>query len=312
MVETVLQSGGAVTGVAGTVRIDGSTHRLEVRARQVVIAAGALRTPLILQRSGLGHPVIGRHLRLHPVATIGARLPGDVTMWRGTSQATRSLAFLGGEVAGGQAPHGFVIESAPGTPGLIALAFPWEGTQEFATLMEGIRQFAPLIGIVQDRGGGTVRWSRAGTARIDYGVATEDAAMLRRALIEMGRIARAAGARELVALGTPPVWYRSGATRGPMVARSGCSNHASPSSRSRRTGGRSSRRTRWAAVGPERMRAGIRRSTGPRARGIRARPGGAGPLRRRCVALPDGVRDEPDADHDDPRPQGGTSRPGRG
>ena len=40
---------------------------LVVRAPQVVVAAGALRTPAILEASGLDHPAIGRHLRLHPV-----------------------------------------------------------------------------------------------------------------------------------------------------------------------------------------------------------------------------------------------------
>ena len=45
-------------------------RRLTVRARQVVVAAGALRSPAILIRSGLGHPAIGRNLRLHPVPVV--------------------------------------------------------------------------------------------------------------------------------------------------------------------------------------------------------------------------------------------------
>ena len=215
-VTRVLRSGGRVTGVQGTVRIAGLVHPIEVRAPQVVIAAGALRTPLVLAASGIEHPALGRHLRLHPVAVIGARMPGDVSMWRGTTQATRSLAFIGaGDDAGTESPHGFVVESAPGTPGLIALAFPWEGAEEFGALMGRIRSFAGLIGIVQDAGGGRVRWSRAGRPRIDYRVADDDAAMLRRALVEMARIARAGGAQELVALGTPAAWFgRGGFARG--------------------------------------------------------------------------------------------------
>jgi choline dehydrogenase-like flavoprotein len=207
-VETVLRSGGRVTGVSGTVAVDGASHRLEVRAPQVVLAAGTLRTPLVLLRSGLRHPMTGRNLRLHPVAVIAARLERDSAMWRGTTQAARSLAFLGaGSDGSPDAPHGFVIESAPGTPGLIAMAFPWEGADPFNRLMGSIRCWVPLIGIVQDRGSGRVRWSRAGTPRIDYVVAKDDAAMLRRSLHEMARVARAGGAQELIAVGTPPAWY---------------------------------------------------------------------------------------------------------
>ena len=212
----VLHARGRVDGVQGTVVVDGRPHPLEVAARQVVVAAGTLRTPLVLEASGLDHPAIGRNLRLHPVAVLAARMPGEVTMWRGTMQAVRSLAFLGaGSEERPDAPHGFVIESAPGTPGLIALAFPWDGAEQFTGLMERIRSFAPLIGIVQDEGSGRVRWSRARRLRIDYRVSDRDAGMLRKALVEMAHIARAGGALELVALGTPAAWYgRTGFARG--------------------------------------------------------------------------------------------------
>ena len=70
---------------------------LRVHARQVVIAAGALRTPAILQGSGLGHPAIGRYLRIHPVAGILLRMPDPIELWRGTMQGARSLQFVDAE-----------------------------------------------------------------------------------------------------------------------------------------------------------------------------------------------------------------------
>lgn len=207
-VDRVLRQGDRVTGVQGTVRLADGPHPIEVRAQQVVLAAGTLRTPLVLLASGIGHPATGRHLRLHPVAVIGARMPGDVAMWSGTTQAIASLAFLrAGADTASDAPHGFVVESAPGTPGLIALAFPWGGADEFAALMGRIRSFAGLIGIVHEQGSGRVRWSRARRPRIDYRVSDRDAAMLRQALVAMARIARAGGAVEQIALGTPPAWF---------------------------------------------------------------------------------------------------------
>ena len=64
-----------------------------MRAPQVVFAAGALRTPAILEASGLTHPAIGRHLRIHPVPVIAGLFDEPIDMWRGTMQAARSLEF---------------------------------------------------------------------------------------------------------------------------------------------------------------------------------------------------------------------------
>ena len=140
--------------------------RVVVRARQVVVAAGALRTPAVLERSGIGH--------VEP-------RPGD-------DQAR------------------YTIESASGHPGLLALAFPWEGSDAFASLMDGSRFFAPLLAICRDLDGGRVSLTRTGRVRIDYRISPRDAVTMRAALATMARVARGAGATELVALGTPARW----------------------------------------------------------------------------------------------------------
>ncbi len=101
-----------------------------------------------------------------------------------------------------------VIESAPGHPGLVALAFPWEGSEAFSSLMDRSRFFAPLLAVCRDLDGGRVSLTTAGRVRIDYRVSSRDAVTLRAALGTMARVALAAGATEMVALGTPPRWYR--------------------------------------------------------------------------------------------------------
>ena len=69
-------------------------------------------------------------------------------------QAARSLEFGTARRPG---RNGYVIESAPGHPGLIALALPWEGTDAHAELLGRIRHVAPLIAITRDGGEGRVR-----------------------------------------------------------------------------------------------------------------------------------------------------------
>ena len=208
-VDRVRIEGGRATGVDATVTLGGVPRRLVVHARQVVVAAGALRSPVVLLRSGLDHRATGRHLRLHPVTVLAAFLDDDVLMWHGTAQAMGVLAGLESPATPAGREGGFIVESAPGTPGLIALVFDWEGREGFARLMGGVRRVAPLIGIVADEGSGRVRLSRAGRPRIDYAVSAADRRTLQRALAACARIAWAGGSRELLAVGTPSAWLRA-------------------------------------------------------------------------------------------------------
>ena len=150
-----------------------------------------------------------------PCPSSAPACPQPVRMWRGVLQAARSIEFADPGPASadgiGPAHGGFLIESAPAHPGLIALAFPWEGRAASDALLAGIGHHAPLIGITADRGHGRVRLSRHGVPLIDYHLAPEDASTCRRALVEMARLARAGGAAELLAVGTPPAWLREGA-----------------------------------------------------------------------------------------------------
>jgi choline dehydrogenase-like flavoprotein len=197
---------GAMAGVAGHLApaahdaSPGSpTRPFTVRAAQVVLAAGALRSPAILQASGIEHPAIGRYLRLHPVPVVGAIHEEPVDMWRGTMQAVRSMEF-GNDEPGRRR---YVIESAPGHLGLLALVLPWTGSASHAALMARARHFSPLIAITRDGGEGRVRLTRAGRVRIDYRLDDLGRATARHALVAMARLARAGGAREVVAIGTP-------------------------------------------------------------------------------------------------------------
>lgn len=186
---------------------DGAAGRLvTIPAPQIVLAAGALRTPAILERSGLEHAAIGRNLRIHPVPVVAARMDEPVEMWRGPLQAARVDEFLDPRAG----PLPYVIETAPGHPGLMALALPWEGAEDHAALAGIARYLVPLIAVTRDGGEGRVRATKHGGVRIDYRLDAPGEATLRHALGSMARIARAAGAREIVALGMPPRWFGRG------------------------------------------------------------------------------------------------------
>jgi len=187
------------------------TRLLRVQAPQVVLAAGALRTPAILQGSDLGHPAIGRHLRVHPVSGVLTRMPTPVVLWRGPMQGARSAQFVDGEP--GRA--GYVIESAPGHPGLIALAAPWEGAAAHGDLMADIRHVGALLAVTRDGGEGRTSLTRAGRVRIDYRLDAIGVATLRHAVASCARLARAAGALDMVVPAADPIWFRGATGSGP-------------------------------------------------------------------------------------------------
>ena len=210
-VTRVRHRNGATVGVSGLLSPTG--RPFAVRAGQVVVAAGALRTPVILERSGIAHPEIGRNLRLHPVVVLAARMPGTVDMWRGPLQAARVVEFArpGRRGSAVEPAHGgFVIEAAPAHPGLAMAAFPWTGRASALELAAGLGRHAPLFAIIRDHGAGRVRAGPRGRARITYRLDRRDASSARRALVELARLGRAAGAEELLALATPSRSWRFG------------------------------------------------------------------------------------------------------
>ncbi len=211
LVERVERQGqpGWATGVRGTLRdADGVPGRpFRVRARTVVLAAGALRTPLVLIASGVTHPELGANLHLHPAVVVAARMPQRVETWIGPLQAARSLEFArpGPASADGIGPAhgGFFIETGPAHPGLASSALPWDGGQAGRNLMRAFPFIVPLGAALRDTSAGRVRWSRARRPRIDYQLADADRRTVARAKIELSRLGRAAGALELITAGTP-------------------------------------------------------------------------------------------------------------
>ena len=205
--ERLVFENGAVTGAITTLGTRAGTPRaLEIVAKTVVVSGGALRTPVLLQRSGLTHPAIGKNLRLHPVSLVAGVFDEPVEMWRGTMQAAKSSRFIDPD----EERNGYIIESAPGHPGLLALGIPWSSRAEHERLMKLGRFIAPFLAIVKDDAGGTVTASRAGFAEINYRTTPRDERGLRHALRSMSRIAEAAGASEIIAAGSPPMsWRRS-------------------------------------------------------------------------------------------------------
>ncbi len=85
----VLVEDGRATGVGCIAQAgNGRTHSYRVRANQAtIVAGGALGTPELLLRSGLGGRQVGRNLHIHPACWVGARYEEEVRGWDGVMQS---------------------------------------------------------------------------------------------------------------------------------------------------------------------------------------------------------------------------------
>jgi choline dehydrogenase-like flavoprotein len=194
--ERIDVSGRRVRGVSGRVVAPFTgepSHRFRVEARALVLAAGCMATPLLLQRSGdlaNGSGQVGRNLQFHPGIAIMGIFPDAVHPEFGATQGYQSLQFL---------REGFKLETLWAPPALLAMRMPGSGLALERRLAELPRAAIwDAIGACH-RSLGHVA-PRRGTLdpRLVWHLHPADLGVLARALYVLAEIFFAAGARSIV------------------------------------------------------------------------------------------------------------------
>jgi choline dehydrogenase-like flavoprotein len=200
-------SGSRVTGVQAVHRSSrGASFPVQIRARAIVAAGGAVQTPALLLRSGFRTRGVGRSLRLHPTTAVSGEFAHDIRPWAGPPQTVVVRRFLDLEGSG----TGFWIEAAPAHPGLFAMSLPWtNGLEHHRWMRERYRRSSATIVLLRDPGAGTVRIDREGRPLVDYALTASGRALMIRGIQETGRILAAAGARSLGTLHADRVEVRA-------------------------------------------------------------------------------------------------------
>ena len=187
---------GRVAGVVARV----GHHTLTVRARAVVLAAGALNTPALLLRSGLGGRAAGQYLRIHPVTALWGRFEERVDPWTGRLQTRYSDEFADLDGQG----YGFRFETAPVHPLFPAGFVGWEDGASFKRDILGLGHLAVAGILLRDRDHGRVTVRRDGSPLWKYRISDYDRAHIREGVRRGAEWLAEAGAVRDLHLDDPP------------------------------------------------------------------------------------------------------------
>jgi choline dehydrogenase-like flavoprotein len=196
-VDTVLIEQGQAVGVKAKVvnTETGETHKVTVRAKAVILAAGTISTPAILLRSQVENKHIGQHLKLHPVSTVAGVYNEKIYPWKGVMQSAYCDEFAYLDKA-----YGYKLEVAPVHPGLLGLATPWYNAREHRDMMLDASHTGTIIVLTRDKGEGRVGIDRDGEPVVDYQTSVYDRRHLLHGLKQAARVHFAAGARRVLTL----------------------------------------------------------------------------------------------------------------
>lgn len=191
-VEELVHAGGRVTGVRGRVlaTADGPAGwDFSVRARAVVLAAGAIYSPLLLQASGLARRggLVGENLRIHPSARVVAMFPHEVVGHRGVPQGYHVSEFE---------RDGIFIQGMFLPPGVESPSVPGIG-REFEERMERYRHLGSFGCLISDVGAGSVTRLPGGLPLMRYDLGPRDHDRMLRGIARVAEGFYAAGATEV-------------------------------------------------------------------------------------------------------------------
>jgi hypothetical protein len=158
----------------------------------VIVACGAIHTPLFLRRNGLGldSGELCRNLAIHPATAVRALFDEPIDMARGVPQSYFVDEF---------ADEGIMLEGAAGPPDYAAMSLPFAG-ERHRDLMLRYQHMSQFGLMVSDVSRGSVR-ERFGRVEIRYDLCREDVATFQRGVERLCELYAAAGASVLF----PPV-----------------------------------------------------------------------------------------------------------
>ena len=186
-------SGRRVTAVhAVATDSDGIQKPVRVRAGLVVVAAGAVQTPLLFQKNKLGNSSgqVGLNFACHPSLAVFGEHDRNVYGWIGAT-----LSAQAGDVEN-PLKGGYLLEAGMVGPVITSAWVDGGVGAEFVEFMENSHKFQAAVTLIHDHNVGRV-YLDGGRKRIEYDLDDRDFESVREALRGTAQIYFAAGARRV-------------------------------------------------------------------------------------------------------------------
>jgi len=191
-VENVIVKNGTATGVIATQKTATGSESFMIKAKRVVVAAGAIHTPALLMRSGLSHPYLGKNLCLHPVMVALGIYEQKVEPWYGPMMSVVSDAFT--QIDGN---YGFKIETPPAHVGMMSTALPWQNGAQSKELMLQAPYLGMFLILCREKFGGEVKVGKRKRPMVHYKLNNYDLKHLLKGVEEATKLHEAAGAEKM-------------------------------------------------------------------------------------------------------------------
>ena len=193
--DEIAVEGGRAAGVVGVTK---TGRKIRVRARTVVLAGGAIPTPLLLLKQGIcnGSGLVGRNLSIHPSSGLSAVFDEEIRPSAHIPQGYACDQFL---------REGILISTAQPDANVAGVLFHFSGRRLMEALA-GLDHLAAFGLLLKDTTrNGRVWRDVGGLPAVTYSVTRDDVRIMHRAMVHAGEMALAAGATRIY-----PVTLRMG------------------------------------------------------------------------------------------------------
>jgi len=170
----------------------GKTKPVRIEAGLVVVAAGAVQTPLLFQKNKIGNSSgeVGRNFACHPSLAVFGEHDKDIYAWVGSTLTAQAGDFEN-PLSGG-----YLVEAGMVGPMITSTWIDGGIGRNFVEFMENSKKFQAAVTLIHDHNIGRV-YLDGGHKRIEYDLDDRDFESMREALRGTAQIYFAAGARRV-------------------------------------------------------------------------------------------------------------------
>lgn len=190
LVEEILLEGGRAVGIRAVMRSPMDRKpivEIKAKAPRVILAAGAVNTPLLLQKQNLANSsgMVGKNLHCHPGVGAIAKFREDIMIWKGATQG-----FYGHHP---EDPE-ILLETFSASPDIFVAQAGSVG-MEAMQFIKDLRKIAACGLLIRDHSSGSVTYNEGSAPSFSYNMLPSDQRKLTMGLLKIAEMFFAAGAQ---------------------------------------------------------------------------------------------------------------------